>query len=96
MKAVIKIMLYYEKQHGKKSLFVAGFVELQMEKLDVVDSFGTIPFLDYKHYVLRAFFPEVNGCCAFCYNFITTLEMIYVTNMLLLSLHTTNDIKENA
>ncbi|XP_066490402.1 plexin-C1 [Tiliqua scincoides] len=35
-----------------------GFVELQMEKLDVVDNFGTIPFLDYKHFVLRAFFPE--------------------------------------
>ncbi|XP_053111763.1 plexin-C1 isoform X2 [Hemicordylus capensis] len=35
-----------------------GFVELQMEKLDVVDSFGTIPFLDYKHFVLRTFFPK--------------------------------------
>ncbi|KAJ6656323.1 hypothetical protein lerEdw1_003826 [Lerista edwardsae] len=58
LKAVIKIMLYYEKQHCKESLFVAGFVELQMEKLDVVDSFGTIPFLDYKHFVLRTFFPE--------------------------------------
>ncbi|XP_054843729.1 plexin-C1 [Eublepharis macularius] len=35
-----------------------GFAELQMEKLDVVDSFETIPFLDYTHFVLRAFFPE--------------------------------------
>ncbi|XP_061495551.1 plexin-C1 [Rhineura floridana] len=38
-----------------------GFVELQMEKLDVVDSFETIPFLDYKHFVLRTFFPEAGG-----------------------------------
>ncbi|XP_048357360.1 plexin-C1 isoform X2 [Sphaerodactylus townsendi] len=35
-----------------------GFAELQMEKLDVVDSFETIPFLDYTHFVLRTFFPE--------------------------------------
>ncbi|KAF6121090.1 plexin C1 [Phyllostomus discolor] len=36
-----------------------GFAELQMDKLDVVDSFGTVPFLDYKHFALRTFFPEV-------------------------------------
>uniref|UniRef100_F6Q464 Plexin C1 n=2 Tax=Ornithorhynchus anatinus TaxID=9258 RepID=F6Q464_ORNAN len=35
-----------------------GFAELQMDKLDVVDSFGTVPFLDYKHFALRTFFPE--------------------------------------
>ncbi|XP_058047003.1 plexin-C1 isoform X2 [Ahaetulla prasina] len=38
-----------------------GFVELQVEELDIVDSFGTIPFLDYKHFVLRTFFPEAIG-----------------------------------
>lgn len=38
---------------------LAGFAELQMDKLDVVDSFGTVPFLDYKHFALRTFFPEV-------------------------------------
>ncbi|KAK2102376.1 Plexin-C1 [Saguinus oedipus] len=37
-----------------------GFAELQMDKLDVVDSFGTVPFLDYKHFALRTFFPEKN------------------------------------
>ncbi|NXJ94933.1 PLXC1 protein, partial [Corythaixoides concolor] len=37
-----------------------GFAELQMDELDVVDSFGTVPFLDYKHFALRTFFPEVN------------------------------------
>ncbi|KAH0616748.1 hypothetical protein JD844_028118 [Phrynosoma platyrhinos] len=42
-------------------IVIVGFVELQMEKLDVVDSFGTIPFLDYKHFVLRTFFPEPGG-----------------------------------
>ncbi|KFQ27302.1 Plexin-C1, partial [Merops nubicus] len=35
-----------------------GFAELQMDELDVVDSFGTVPFLDYKHFALRTFFPE--------------------------------------
>uniref|UniRef100_A0A8B9PMQ0 Plexin C1 n=1 Tax=Apteryx owenii TaxID=8824 RepID=A0A8B9PMQ0_APTOW len=39
-----------------------GFAELQMDELDVVDSFGTVPFLDYKHFALRTFFPEVNIC----------------------------------
>ncbi|XP_070802766.1 plexin-C1 [Pituophis catenifer annectens] len=38
-----------------------GFIELQVEELDIVDSFGTIPFLDYKHFVLRTFFPEAIG-----------------------------------
>ncbi|XP_036746942.2 plexin-C1 [Manis pentadactyla] len=38
-----------------------GFAELQMDKLDVVDSFGTVPFLDYKHFALRTFFPESGG-----------------------------------
>ncbi|KAM7328092.1 hypothetical protein ACRRTK_012184 [Alexandromys fortis] len=37
-----------------------GFAELQMDKLDVVDSFGTVPFLDYKHFALRTFFPEIS------------------------------------
>ncbi|KAJ7397447.1 plexin-c1 [Pitangus sulphuratus] len=37
-----------------------GFAELQMDELDVVDSFGTVPFLDYKHFALRTFFPETD------------------------------------
>uniref|UniRef100_A0A8D0H729 Plexin C1 n=1 Tax=Sphenodon punctatus TaxID=8508 RepID=A0A8D0H729_SPHPU len=40
------------------------FAELQMDKLDVVDSFGTVPFLDYKHFALRTFFPESGGLAA--------------------------------
>ncbi|XP_029457482.1 plexin-C1 isoform X2 [Rhinatrema bivittatum] len=38
-----------------------GFAELQMDKLDVVATSGTIPFLDYKHFALRTFFPESLG-----------------------------------
>ncbi|XP_009976372.1 PREDICTED: plexin-C1 [Tauraco erythrolophus] len=38
-----------------------GFAELQMDELDIVDSFGTVPFLDYKHFALRTFFPESGG-----------------------------------
>ncbi|XP_060633302.2 plexin-C1 [Anolis sagrei] len=37
------------------------FAELQVEQLDVVDNFGTVPFLDYKHFVLRTFFPEAGA-----------------------------------
>ncbi|OCT88849.1 plexin-C1 [Xenopus laevis] len=37
-----------------------GFAELQMDKLDVtVESVGTIPFLDYKHFALRTLLPEM-------------------------------------
>ncbi|XP_050790127.1 plexin-C1 [Gopherus flavomarginatus] len=38
-----------------------GFAELQMDQSDVMDSFGTVPFLDYKHFALRTFFPESSG-----------------------------------
>lgn len=49
----------------------SGFAELQMDELDVVDSFGTVPFLDYKHFAIRTFFPEVNICKSFsCQPFI--------------------------
>nr|XP_009672895.1 PREDICTED: plexin-C1 [Struthio camelus australis] len=41
-----------------------GFAELQMDELDVVDSFGTVPFLDYKHFALRTFFPESGDCAS--------------------------------
>lgn len=29
-----------------------------MDKLDVVDSFGTVPFLDYKTFALENFLPR--------------------------------------
>lgn len=45
-----------------QGVVISGFAELQMDQLDVVDSFGTVPFLDYKHFALRTFFPEVNSC----------------------------------
>ncbi|XP_072418456.1 plexin-C1 [Chiloscyllium punctatum] len=37
-----------------------GFVELQTEGSDVhlIDDYGSIPFLDYKHFAARTFFPE--------------------------------------
>ena len=36
-----------------------GFVDLQTEKADLMENVGTIPFLDYKHFASRIFFPEV-------------------------------------
>uniref|UniRef100_W5NFK5 Plexin C1 n=1 Tax=Lepisosteus oculatus TaxID=7918 RepID=W5NFK5_LEPOC len=35
-----------------------GFAELQTEKSDLLEAFGTIPYLDYKHFAVRTFFPE--------------------------------------
>ncbi|XP_069485901.1 plexin-C1 isoform X2 [Ambystoma mexicanum] len=35
-----------------------GFAELQIDQTDVVDTSGKIPFLDYKHFAVRTFFPE--------------------------------------
>uniref|UniRef100_A0A4W4DVG1 Plexin cytoplasmic RasGAP domain-containing protein n=1 Tax=Electrophorus electricus TaxID=8005 RepID=A0A4W4DVG1_ELEEL len=40
-----------------------GFVDLQTEKSDLIENVGAIPFLDYKHFALKIFFPEM---CAFC------------------------------
>lgn len=36
-----------------------GFVDLQTEKADLMESVGAIPFLNYKHFAARIFFPEV-------------------------------------
>uniref|UniRef100_A0A3Q3XAS0 Plexin cytoplasmic RasGAP domain-containing protein n=1 Tax=Mola mola TaxID=94237 RepID=A0A3Q3XAS0_MOLML len=36
-----------------------GFVDLQTEKTDLMENAGTIPFLAYKHFASRLFFPEV-------------------------------------
>lgn len=41
------------------SLSSPGFVDLQTEKSDLMENVGTIPFLDYKHFASRIFFPEV-------------------------------------
>ncbi|KAM4615225.1 plexin-C1 [Polymixia lowei] len=35
-----------------------GFVDLQTEKADLIENVGAIPFLDYKHFASRIFFPE--------------------------------------
>ncbi|KAL6473652.1 hypothetical protein MHYP_G00172130 [Metynnis hypsauchen] len=35
-----------------------GFVDLQTEKSDLTENVGAIPFLDYKHFALKIFFPE--------------------------------------
>ncbi|XP_066522968.1 plexin-C1 [Hoplias malabaricus] len=35
-----------------------GFVDLQTEKSDLVENVGAIPYLDYKHFALKIFFPE--------------------------------------
>ncbi|KAF0029429.1 hypothetical protein F2P81_018534 [Scophthalmus maximus] len=46
-----------------------GFVDLQTEKADLMENIGAIPFLDYKHFASRIFFPEdtvkiqLDECC---------------------------------
>lgn len=39
----------------------AGFVDLQTEKADLLETAGAIPFLDYKHFAAKIFFPEVQS-----------------------------------
>ncbi|XP_042578030.1 plexin-C1-like [Cyprinus carpio] len=46
-------------------LFVlTGFVDLQTEKSDLIDNVGAIPFLDYKHFASKIFFPEAGPLAA--------------------------------
>ncbi|CDQ94935.1 unnamed protein product [Oncorhynchus mykiss] len=35
-----------------------GFVDMQTEKCDLIENVGAIPFLDYKHFASRIFFPD--------------------------------------
>ncbi|XP_037616408.1 plexin-C1 [Sebastes umbrosus] len=43
-----------------------GFVDLQTEKTDLMENVGTIPFLDYKHFASRIFFPENESLMTSC------------------------------
>ncbi|XP_036374244.1 plexin-C1 [Megalops cyprinoides] len=38
-----------------------GFVDMQTEKSDLTENVGAIPFLDYKHFASRIFFPEAGA-----------------------------------
>ncbi|XP_051976290.1 plexin-C1-like isoform X2 [Xyrauchen texanus] len=41
-----------------------GFVDLQTEKSDLIDNIGAIPFLEYKHFASKIFFPEASPLAA--------------------------------
>ncbi|XP_030295681.1 plexin-C1 isoform X1 [Sparus aurata] len=43
-----------------------GFVDLQTEKADLMENVGAIPFLDFKHFASRIFFPESESMMASC------------------------------
>ncbi|KAM8909620.1 plexin-C1 [Spinachia spinachia] len=43
-----------------------GFIDLQTEKDDLMENVGAIPFLDYKHFASRIFFPESESLMALC------------------------------
>ncbi|KAI3366463.1 hypothetical protein L3Q82_000604 [Scortum barcoo] len=43
-----------------------GFVDLQTEKTDLMENVGAIPFLDYKHFASRIFFPESESLMKSC------------------------------
>ncbi|XP_029317964.1 plexin-C1 [Cottoperca gobio] len=43
-----------------------GFVDLQTEKTDLMENVGAIPFLDYKHFASRIFFPESESLMTSC------------------------------
>lgn len=40
-------------------LLTSGFVDLQTENAELLENVGAIPFLDYKHFAAKIFFPEV-------------------------------------
>ncbi|XP_024150387.1 plexin-C1 [Oryzias melastigma] len=43
-----------------------GFVDLQTEKADLIENVGAIPFLDYKHFAAKIFFPESEALLSLC------------------------------
>ncbi|XP_034019275.1 plexin-C1 [Thalassophryne amazonica] len=43
-----------------------GFVDLQTEKADLMENVGAVPFLDYKHFASRIFFPENEQLMKLC------------------------------
>ncbi|XP_029901504.1 plexin-C1 isoform X2 [Myripristis murdjan] len=43
-----------------------GFVDLQTERADLMENVGAIPFLDYKHFASRIFFPEGGALMTSC------------------------------
>ncbi|XP_023278776.1 plexin-C1-like [Seriola lalandi dorsalis] len=43
-----------------------GFVDLQTEKAELMENVGAIPFLDYKHFASRIFFPESESLMTSC------------------------------
>ncbi|CAL9683001.1 unnamed protein product [Knipowitschia caucasica] len=45
-----------------------GFIELQTENDDLLENVSTIPFLDYKHFASRIFFPENEVLMKSCVN----------------------------
>lgn len=47
------------KDEVLRILLSSGFVDLQTEKTDLLETAGAIPFLDYKHFAAKIFFPEV-------------------------------------
>ncbi|KAL3976653.1 hairy and enhancer of split 2/6/7 [Sarotherodon galilaeus] len=80
--AIITVVLFYQRQQqrlaDKMNKFVEdlelnirndirqGFVELQTENADLLENVGTIPFLDFKHFACRIFFPENESLMESC------------------------------
>lgn len=69
---VMLALFYYDLRKKSTSVFCkssltqlssTGFVDLQTEKADLMENVGTIPFLDYKHFAARIFFPQVPQSC---------------------------------
>lgn len=47
-------------------------MDLQTEKAELMESVGAIPFLDYKHFASRIFFPEVK------YSYLTISSLLNI------------------
>ncbi|XP_072922120.1 plexin-C1 [Hemitrygon akajei] len=61
-----------------------GFIELQTEGSDVylINDYNSIPFLDYKHFAIRTFFPETTNEIKFVKDLINTAPQTEQRNSL--------------
>ncbi|XP_041833836.1 plexin-C1 isoform X2 [Melanotaenia boesemani] len=78
---IVVVIVYRSKQkklHAKMNRFMEdlelnirndirqGFVDLQTDRAELMENVGTIPFLDYKHFASKIFFPESESLMALC------------------------------
>ncbi|KAK0132190.1 Plexin-C1 [Merluccius polli] len=57
-----------------------GFVDMQTENSDLMENVGAIPFLDYKHFAAKIFFPEGGSLMTSCIQDIGQLYLMWAVS----------------